>query len=163
MLQAKNNYVDGTAAVKLEYDVYSENKVLSEKKRNKARNKEKLKTVAITVAIFALGLVLMYRYALITDMSYKVNKADNEYNKIKNENSRLRVEIEKEIDLSNIKRLAEEKLNMQKPDKYQIVYLRVPKSDYTIVNSVYKMDEKQGNSMFASLFDRVSKFIQLLY
>jgi cell division protein FtsL len=163
LLQAGKNYVEGTAAVKLEYDVYSENKVLSKKKEYKANKKIKLRTVCLMLTVFAMGLLLMYRYALITEINYKVSSVESDYNKLRNENSRMKVQIEEQSDLSEIKEVAENKLGMQKPDKYQVVFLNVPKSDFTVVNDVYISNMKSEKGMFALLADKVSRAVKFLY
>jgi len=164
LIQTGKNYVYGTAAEKLEYNVYEENKVLKAKKQAKSSSKVKLRAVCFVLVIFASCLVLMYRFALITELNYNINKLEKEYNLIRNENSRLKLAIEKDMDLNKVKKIAEERLGMQKPDKYQMVYINVPKNDYTKVAESYKhTKDKANDNMFAVLLDKVSKFTRLLY
>ena len=164
MIQKGSNYVYGTAAEKIEYDVYEHNEVLKEKKRMRNNAKAKWKGVFGIMIIFSLCFVLMYRYALITEMSLTATKSEKEYNEIKNENSRLRVEIEKQTDIDTIKKIAEEKLDMHKPEKNQIVYIYVPKNDYTVVSEDYETKEElQNKGMLATLLDKVDKFTSILY
>ncbi|MDF2524017.1 MAG: Cell division protein FtsL, partial [Clostridiales bacterium] len=85
----KTPYVQGTAAEKIEYNVYEENKVLKAKKQQKSNNNEKVKIVVAVILTFACCLTLIFRYAQITEMNYKLLKANNQYNEIMNENSRL--------------------------------------------------------------------------
>lgn len=163
MLQAAGkNYIDGTAAIKTDYDVYSENKVLSKKREYRHNGKIKLKTVCLILTAFGMALLLMYRFALITEINYKISNMESEYNKLRNENSRLKVAIEEHMDLSEIKEAAENKLGMQKPDKYQIVYLNVPKKDFTIVNKEYVNNMESEKGMFAFLADFVGRAVRLL-
>lgn len=163
MIQVEKSYVNGTAAKKLEYDVYKENKVLKAKKKAKLDNKVKLKTVGYVMAIFAVGFILMYRYALITEINYNLNKLERQCNEIKNENSRLKVAVETETDLVKVKQLAEQRLSMQEPDMHQIFYVNIPKNDYTAVAESYSNLGKSNKSMFAMLLDKVGKFTRLLY
>lgn len=162
MIQVERNYVNGTAAKKLEYDVYEENKVLKAKKKAKSDNKAKLKTTGYVMIIFALGFVLMYRYALITEVNYNLNRLERQYTEIRNENSRLKVAIETETDLAKVKELAQQRLGMQEPDMFQIVYVNIPKSDYTAVAESYHNMDKSSKSMFAMLLNKVGKFARLL-
>lgn len=162
MLQAaEKTYTDGTSAIKHDYDVYSENKVLRKKREYRNNGKNKFQTVCLLLAVFGMGLLLMYRFALITEINYKVTNMETEYNNLRNENSRLKVSIEKRLDLTQIREIAENKLGMQKPDKYQIVYLNVPKSDFTVVNNEYISNMEAKKGMFASLEDFVGRTIKL--
>ena len=163
MIQTGGNYVYGTAAEKLEYNVYEENKVLKAKKKARSDGKTKLKVVCVILFMFSCCLVLMYRYALITELNYSVNKLDKVYNELRNDNSRLRMAIDNANDLENIRKVAEERLGMQKPDRYQIVYINVPKSDFTLVADTYKNTLDNDGNMLAVLRERVGRLIRLLY
>lgn len=164
MIQKGSNYVYGTAAEKIEYDVYEHNQVLKEKKIRRNNAKIKWKVVFGIVIVFSLCLVLMYRYALITEMNLTAINSEKEYKQIKDENSRLRVEIEKQTDINTIREIAEGKLNMHKPEKNQIVYIYVPKNDYTVVSEDYEnREELQNKGMLASFLDKVDKFASILY
>lgn len=162
MIQKDNNYVSGTAARKLEYDVYEQNSVLKAKKQYKNNKMAKFRLVLSILAVFVAALVVVYRFALITQMSYNINKSEKIYNTIRNENSLMRMQVEKNTDLTRIKELAETKLGMQIPDKSQIVYIRVPKNDYTVVlNSDAEAKDMKGN-VFASIINKVTGFINLI-
>jgi cell division protein FtsL len=157
------NYIYGTAAKKIEYDVYEENKVLKKKKQQRVSGKARLKVVLTILVIFAASLLLMYRYALITELNYKVSDLEKTYTKIKNENSVLRVEIENEMSLSKVKEIAEVRLGMQSPDRYQKVYIRVPKSDVTKVADKYREEKKGNDNLIAILMNKVGKLTGLIY
>ena len=163
MIHEGKNYIHGTTAERLDYDVYRENKVLREKKRQKTNNKAKFKTVCLISVFFGACFLIIYRYAIITEINYKVDKYAKIYEELKNENARLKVEIDKDTDLDQIREIAEKKLGMQRPDKYQIVYLSVPKNDYTVVVNADKIDNKAGNNVFAVLADKVGRLTRLLY
>jgi cell division protein FtsL len=163
LIQKGKSYIYGATAEKLEYDVYEENKVLKAKKTEKTQNKVKLKMVFNILIVFVLIFSVMYRYALITELNYKINKTNISYNEIKNENSRLKVDVEKQMDLQKIKEIAEKKLGMQKPDKYQIEYVNVPKSDYTRVADAAKIDSGVKSNLFLGILNKVEEFTHLLY
>ena len=106
MIEGKN-YIQGTAARKLEYDVYVENKVLSAKKKQRNNNKVKRKAIFCVLVIFALGCLAMYRNAQITEVNYAIDRQLHAYNEIKNENIRLKVDIENSINIQEVKEYAE--------------------------------------------------------
>ena len=163
MIQTDKSYVYGTAAEKLKYNDYEENIVQSsEKKVKRVNNKSKLKVVCIIAIVFAACFILMLRYALITELSYSIDNSKIEYNKLKNANSIIKVENDKNMDLQQIKETAENRLGMHKPDKYQKVEVWVPKNDYTKVADTYESQDNASSGMFAVLMDKVGKIAQLL-
>lgn len=157
------NYIQGTAARKLEYDVYEENKVLSEKKKQRVSNKLKIKVVFAFIILFTLSALVVYRYALITDLSYKIDAKKNEYTEIKNENTRLKVQIASKLDIQRIQKIAEENLGMQKPDKSQYTNVKIPRSDFTTASNEINGEGKNNKSIFDTLLSRVDKFTRFLY
>lgn len=162
MIDTEKNYVQGNLAHKLEYDVYEENQVLRAKKKQKNNNRAKSKLIFGIFVVFCFVFLIIYRYALITELSYNLDKSIRTYNEIKNENSILKVDIEKDTDLSKIRQVAEEKLGMHKPDKFQVIKVNVPKSDYSIVSSKYENSGINAN-LFGTITDKLGKLTHLIY
>lgn len=161
MIEKDYGYVEGSAARQLEYDVYEENKVLREKKRYKNNRKVKLKSVLSIVAILAAALAVMCRYAIITEMSYEINHKEAEYNSLRNENALLKVQIETETNLTDIKEIAETRLGMQTPDKSQLVYIKVPREDYTI--TLDPKNETKGNgNVLKTFINKLAGLVSIL-
>lgn len=163
MNQGNERYVYGTAAEKLQYNIYEENKVLKEKKRYRSNNRVKLKVIGTCLLIFSACFLLIFRYAVITKLNYDVSKAEKAYNVLRNDNSRLKVQIEEELDLTQLKTLAVERLGMKEPDKMQIVYLKVPKYDVTVVSEDRKDSKQSRGSVAAVILEKAGKFVALLY
>lgn len=163
MIETNTNYVYGSAAPKIEYNVYEENEVLKRKKLHKSNYKVKLKMVFAILSVFCCFVLLMYRYAIITELNYSVEKAAKNYAKIKNENTLLKIEIDKNLDLNSIREIAEKRLGMQKPDKNQIVYVKVPKTDVTILDNAFAADKKQEDKgVLVALISKVSSLVKIL-
>jgi len=162
MMQEKN-YIQGTAARKLEYDVYVENKVLSAKKKQRNNNKVKIKVMFCVLAIFALGCMAMYRNAQITEMNYAIDRQMKDYNEIKNENIRLKVAIENSINIQTVKEYAENKLGMHMPDSYQITYVKVPQKDITIVSETAQLEESKNSGIFSAFLNKMNLIVSMLY
>jgi len=161
LAQKRNNYVYGTAAEKIEYDVYEHNEVLKEKKKYRANRLIKVKMVAGILLLFSLGLIVMYRYALIAEINFKISSKEKQYEELKNENSRLKVAIENETNLSKITQVAQNELGMQKPDKYQIVYIEVPKTSFTVTSEQYKDNAGKASTFLAELVNKIEMFMKL--
>lgn len=141
-------YVQGSTAEKLTYDVYEENTVLKSKKKQKSYLMVKCKAVFCLVAIFAFGTLVMYKYATITHLNYDLNKQTKAYNDIVKENTMINVQIEQAMDLQKIRSVAENTLGMQKPEKYQINYVSITKDNYTKVSAPYTKNN-YSNSLVA--------------
>jgi len=133
------------------YDVYEENKVLKEKKRYKSSRKVKLKMVMAIIAVLTAGLTVMWRYAIITKMSYDISHKENVYSELRNENAILRVHIETMTNLTEVKDVAENKLGMQMPSKSQIVYVKIPRNDYTVLMKTQEETADDGSVLKAVL------------
>jgi cell division protein FtsL len=160
LIETEKSYISGTSARKLSYDVYEENTVLKAKRKQKSNNRAKFNLVLIIFVVFILVFLVIYRYALITELNYNINESLKSYSEIKNENSILKVDIEKDTNLSKIRQIAEDKLGMHKPDKFQVIYVSVPKSDYSIVSKTY---DSNNTNLFIMITDKLGKLTQLVY
>lgn len=161
MIQEGYEYVEGSAARQLSYDVYEQNSVLKAKKQYKNNRKTKLKLVLSVLAVLFAALAVMYRFALITQLSYNINQNEITYNDLRNKNSLLKVQIEAQTDLTEIKEIAETRLGMQKPDKSQVVYIKVPRNDYTVVMTPRNGTPGSGDGVLKAIAYRVSGLVKL--
>jgi cell division protein FtsL len=162
LIQKDYDYIQGATARKIQYDVYEENTVLKAKKRYKNNRKIKFKLVLSILAVLVAGLTVMYRFALITHLSYTINQNEKMYNELRNENSLLKVQIETETDLTDIKETAETRLGMQKPDKSQIVYIKVPRNDYTMVINTQDEAGMDDGNIIKLFINKAAGLVRLL-
>lgn len=154
MIENKQYYINGTAAKKLEYDVYRENKVLRKKKKQRNNNKIKVKYVLVLLFISLLAGFATYRYAQITELNYIINQQIVEYNEIRDENKNIQLDIKNNIDLNNIKTVAIERLEMQEPDQHQITYINIPRDDSTVVLAD-KDENEESSGMLNTLIGKI--------
>lgn len=161
MVQKDYSYIQGSAARQLQYDVYEENTVLKAKKRYKSYRKVKFKLVLSILAVLFAGLIVMYRFAAITQLSYNINQKEKIYSELRNENSILKVQVETETDLADIKETAETRLGMQIPDKSQIVYIRVPRNDYTVVMNAQEVSSEADYNIVNTIVNKVAGLVKL--
>lgn len=145
MIAIASYYTHGSAAKKIQYDVFKENKVLKNKKIRKSFRKVKMKIVCLVLFLFLCSLITMYRYAQITDLNYKINEAQKQFSILQNDNLKQRVEIERSLDLSYVREVAVSKFGMHKPERYQMVSVSVPKTDYVKYSEkALEIAQKQG-------------------
>lgn len=161
MKQKDYEYIQGSAARQLDYDVYEENRVLKAKKQYKNNRKAKFKLVISILAVLIAGLAVVYRFALITQISYNINQSQKEYYDLRNQNSIIRVQVEQDTDLTSIKQVAETRLGMQKPDKSQIVYISVEKNDHTVVMNTKDEDTETDANIFTAFISKVAGLFNL--
>lgn len=80
--------------------------------------------------IAAFAFLVLCRGVIITDKANELTNLKKQLDETNAKNQQLQVEIEKSLDLTRIETIASEKLNMRRPEKYQIVYLNLDRVDY---------------------------------
>lgn len=102
--------------------------------KNKSKSAIKPKydySVILRVALIALfAFFVLYRGVIITDKTNQLSEKKKELANLQAKNEKLQVEIEKSLDLARIEEIASEKLNMRRPEKYQIVYINLDRTDF---------------------------------
>ena len=159
-----SHYEFGSTARKINYEIYKENEVL---KKNKVKKqvkytRAKLRIVFLMLLIFGCGMTIMYRYALITDVNYKIDESKRAYSKIKNENLTAKVKIENSLDLAKVRELAEGQYGMHKPQREQIVSVNVPKSDYIKTNEAGSINDVTTRNVIVAGFLKVARIVGLI-
>ncbi len=160
MAETKIDYVHGSLAEKIKYDPYEDNAILKSKKTARDNKRVKVRIILSIFLVFAMFIVVMFRYAQISQLNYESNIMKSEYTKLQNENQLLLIDIQNAMDLKNIRQIAETKLDMHKPDKSQIVYVSVPKKDVTITAN---KEQSKLTVLFNGIHKSVSKFLNMLY
>jgi Cell division protein FtsL. len=158
--ESKNEYIHGSLAEKVNYDPYEENAILKSKKIARDNYRLKARIVFNIFLVFAMFIVVMLRYAQISQLNYESNVLKSQYSKLQSENQLLNIDIENAMDLKNIRQIAETKLDMHKPDKTQIVYVNIPKKDVTITAS---KEQSKLVVIFDNIQDSLKKFLSVLY
>jgi len=106
--------------------------LLQEMQMRKIRNKVRRKYMLMIFVSFLFAVALIYRYSLVIEINDHILREKVTLGNIENENSLLQKQIGSETDLEKIRILAESRLGMQKPDKDQIYYIKVPRRDHAL-------------------------------
>lgn len=160
-----NRYQYETSPRKLEPEYepiknpYSKKKSTTiKKKQEKVQPKKHLKTQIKTVIyiglIFASFIVISYRNSLINESFNENEKLKSNLAAVQKENEQLKVNLENSLNLSNIEKMAEKKLGMQKLDNSQKVYVSLDKEDYVEPASEEVIMEEEKN-WFEQLLDNI--------
>ena len=97
---------------------------------SKEKIKSRIKVVMCIGVVFAGLFVISYRNSLINESFNKNVELKAALEASQKENEQLQVSIENSLNLSNIEKVAKEKLGMQKLEESQKVYVSLPKKDY---------------------------------
>lgn len=118
-------------------------KNVSAKKNNKAGSKsmkkrrlnEHTKTMlrrAIYIAMITVSAIFMItRYVVVNDGREQIAVLEKSLTNEEAKTSQKSYELEKSVDLSEIEKEATTRLGMQRPEKYQTIYINVPTDDVT--------------------------------
>lgn len=141
--------VNGNLAYKRDYIRENQEKQQTKKPNTNAlkhkKKTHKLSYVAkiasvLTVAVSAVFMIV--QYVTVHETQTALNAAISEYEFEESVTAQKAFELEESIDLSKIEAEATSRLGMHRPEKHQIVYLDVKKSDTTVKTA----DEVEGFS-----------------
>ncbi len=167
-MDRNNSYIYGSAAPKLpERDGSPQKQQRIERKVQKQTRPApkfasipKGKLFFAMIFITAVCFVILYRFTVITELNTQMGDLTKKYDRLRDENRMLNVDIQTSINLDYVKEIAETKLNMHKPDQYQLVLVNVPKSNYSVVlNHDYIDSTSQKTSIMEKLMNTVRAII----
>lgn len=100
-------------------------------------------------------LTISYRNSQINEKFTEIQSLKKELSATQKENEQLKVNIENNLNLNTIEKMAKEKLGMQKLTNRQTVYINLPKKDYVepasekiVKNSNENWFQKLTNKLF---------------
>ncbi|MGE4283691.1 MAG: hypothetical protein AB7G87_08215 [Clostridia bacterium] len=120
----------------------------------------KLKTISGIFICFAIAFCILLRYVSITEASNKIDGYKRQLSDIQRVNEQMQVEIDRSIDLKKVEEIARTKLEMRKPEKYQIVYVKLDRSDYAEI--VELQEHKLQNRNITRIVNAISNVLEYL-
>lgn len=136
-------------------------------KKNGARVtvKKKRINVGIIASILALSVSAGYMISKFVTVNEKRDEAAQLEEKLEHaeaSTSQKAFELEQSVDLAEIEKEATTRLGMQRPEKYQIIYINVPTDDvtHTTADSVEGMDNSVKN-FFSKMFSDIIEFFSI--
>lgn len=121
----------------------------------KARQKKKKSNayrffILCALYLLAIACAPIMKSTQVALAKQKLNQDKAAYNEVLNENKRLEVAINSEIDLRKIEDIALTKLGMNKPLPSQIVYVNTNASNYGEVIAATKEEEAEKDTVWGS-------------
>jgi len=125
------NYSNSNLAYEYEFETE-----VKERKRAEATAGKKTKPVSGFVLLVCVVYVitsiasLLFKTAAVNESKTELNSVKTQYEDILNENKKLEVAINTEIDLRKVESVAIAELDMNKPKNSQVVYVNTNPMDY---------------------------------
>jgi len=94
-----------------------------------SESRRKTRIFLVILLVFAAFFSIITRYGEMTKLNYEISDLKQELITQNAVNSALGVSLEKKTNIMKIRNIAETELGMQEPDKYQIVYIDVPRNN----------------------------------
>ena len=121
---------------------------------SKEQRKKQRKITLFVIAIFGVLLTISYRNSQINEEFTEVQNLKQELASLQKENEQTKVSIENGLNLTNIEKIAKEKLGMQKLTNKQTIYVSLPKKDYVESASEEVIIEENEN-WFQKFIDKI--------
>ncbi len=102
------------------YNNYKHKKNCKQKNKN---GKYIFVYIFFLVLISIILVVYIGQSVKITHLNYKINKLEDNFKKVKNENHHLQLKLARNSSLAKVEQIARKDLNMREPEKLQIVVL----------------------------------------
>lgn len=154
-------YENGSLAHQVDQDYASRKKEVL-KKQKVSYTGVKAKLMFWLLIGFSVGMTLMFRYAQITDLNYKIQNIRVEIDRLTNENLVSRVEIQSALDLTRVRSVVKEEWGMFEPRREQIVIVQVPKSNYNLKNEELYQQAAKTEAVIVRHIEAIGRTLGLL-
>lgn len=95
---------------------------------SKARNMRRI--AAITAVALSAGFMIS-QFVRVSEVNSEVASLQKELTALESQTSQMVYEMERSVDLTEIEKEATTRLGMQRPEKYQMIYVNVKQDDMT--------------------------------
>ena len=151
----RQRYISGATAPKVGYESIRPTLSLHKEIKKKSSKKMIVTTFIAVILISVLMGLIIYRSNSIIQTNYVLSEQKRNLEKLVDENTQMKVYIEKNLDLNKVKNSAINDLGMQKPTKDQLAGISVPSEDIVLVNELPKQDE--------SIFTSIGNFFKSIF
>ena len=153
-------YTYGNVAYELQpdYSPYRIREEEEERRKEEARTEKaearenriaSVKMIAVALVLFIGCIAFMGMNVLVDHAEVSLRQQKNDLDNLKAANAILEAEMAEQLDMDYIKQEATERLGMNEPQSYQVVYIDVPKQSYTVQHNAD--DAAEGASILAKV------------
>lgn len=144
-----------------------DNKIREEKRRAaaklrlKSRRRMNFFLICAILALSVSAYFMISKNVQLHETNSEISRLEKELSGLESTTSQKIFELEQSVDLDAVEEIATTRLNMQRPEKYQIVYVDVPMEDVTEVtandvegveNQIANIAKKMKDNIFG-IFD----------
>ena len=110
------------------------------------------KMIGVALVLFLGCIAFMGMNVLVDNAEVSLRKQKSELENLKSSNAILEAELTEQLDMDFIRTEATERLGMNEPQSYQVVYIDVPKQSYTVQHNADDAADE------VSLLTRIANF-----
>ena len=132
---------------------YGKNRISS---KVQAKSKKNTLVVSMVLVVFAMSMIITYRYSLISEKNLKVQKLKSSLASVEAKLLNKQIEIEQKTDLNKIEAYDKQQLGMQKPDQSQTVYIDTSKS-------IQMVEKSNDTTSINSVIDTIKNFFSSIF
>lgn len=123
-------------------------------KVSKAEFKKKAKFIAYIVFGFSVLFTISYRNSIINEKFNQKEDLKAELAEIQKVNEQLEVNLENELNLTNIEKMAKEQLGMSKLNNNQKIYINLNKKEY-VESQTSGIATESSESVYQKIYNKV--------
>lgn len=131
---------------------------MKKNKPTKAEIKRKAKFIAYIVFGFSVLFTISYRNSIINEKFNQKESLKLELAEIQKVNEQLEVNLENELNLTSIEKMAKEKLGMSKLSNSQKIYVNLPKKEY-VESQTEGIVTKSDESLYQKVYNTIKDFL----
>ncbi len=103
-------------------------------RKSKEKNQKKKSAISYILILFALGILLTSRYAIIFNIQKDLSSVKSQIQQIGAENEALKIDILRVSSYESVKNTAEKQLNMKEPDNSKAMMVDLSKNNFKEAN-----------------------------
>jgi len=130
-------------------------KLIKNTNKNNISKTNKATLVMATLIIFAMFMVITYRYNVISEKNLQVQKLKEDLVIAKSELATSEIALEQVMDVNYVESYAKQQLGMQKPEKSQLIYVNMDSED--------TVNKLSSSNMFNELAQKVKSMIEKVF
>ena len=105
------------------------------KKQRKMHKIKYIRRIICIVMVAGAATYMISTYVTVSETKSEISDLQAELTQLQSTNSQMMFELEQSVDLANIEKEATERLGMQRPEKYQTIYVDIQQESKTETTS----------------------------
>lgn len=131
-------------------------------KRNKNNNNviESFKNTMLIAITFALGILIVYNYAVITDKQMALNTINQQIVTLNDDIDAYNIALESIKNTNSIEEMAKAYLGMNYPSRKQTVFVDFTYGNLDTTENETRLAKEENKNILVGIIDKVVSFIQ---